>query len=105
MIRTWPVRGSKRATLPLASAAQTLPAPTATPVWEPPTGTERDTRLVWGSTSTRLPVSAPVTQTPPSPAARPVGVLPSGMVATTRPLPASILESVLSVTFATHTDP
>src|SRR5215472_9819403 len=99
MLCRWPVHGSKRATLPLASATQTPLAPTATPAGELPTETDRDTRLVRESTSARPPVPALATQTPPAPVARPVGGLPRGMVAMTWPLPGSILDSVLSVTF------
>ena len=100
-----PVRGSIRATVPLASAGPDAARADGHPGLGLPTGMARDTRLVRGFTSARSPVSAPVTQTPRSPAARPVGVLPRGMVATTRPLPGSILDSVLSVAFATQTDP
>ena len=57
-----------------------------------------------GSTSSSCPVSGLVTQIPRAPAARPAGVPPRGMVASTRPLPGSILDSVPSVTLATHTD-
>ena len=83
---TRPVAGSTRATVPPESATQTLPAPTATPPGEPPTGNARETRLVRGSTSSSRPVSALVTQIPRAPAASPAGALPRGMVATTRPL-------------------
>src|SRR5215471_17869808 len=103
--RTAPVTGSRRATEPPGRLAQTPPAPTATPAGEPSTGKARETRLVRGSTNSSCPLSGLVTQIPPSPAARPPGVLGRGMVTRGRPLAASILDSVLSVTLATHTDP
>ena len=102
---TRPVAGSTRATAPPESATQTLPAPTATPPGEPPTGKARETRLVRGLTSSSRPVSALVTQIPPLPAASPAGALPSGIMAATRPLACSIRDSVLSVSLATQTDP
>ena len=55
--------------------------------------------------SSKRPVPELVTQIPRPPAASPAGVLPSAMVARVRPLRESILDSVLSVTLATQTDP
>src|SRR5262252_7239051 len=102
---TWPVTGSKRATVPVESAIQTLPAPVVTAAGELPTGTTRDTLLVRGSTSMRRPGSVPATQIPRSLAARPAGAPPRAMVARTWPLRGSILDSALSVTLVTQTDP
>src|SRR5215472_6135478 len=102
--RVRPVTGSTRATAPPESLTQTLPAPTATPADEAPTGKERETRLLRGSTKSSCPLSGLATHIPPSPAASPAGVAPRGMVTITRPLPGSILDSVASVALATHTD-
>src|SRR6516165_7096088 len=105
IFRTRPVTGSTRATAPPRSPTQTPPAPTATPADETPAGKERETRLVDGSTSSSCPVSGLVTQIPRSPAASPAGVAPRRIVFSTSPVPGSILDSVLSVMLATHTDP
>jgi hypothetical protein len=98
------VTGFTRATAPPESLTQTLPAPTATQAGETPAGKAWETRLVCGSTSSSRPLSGLATQIPRSPAARPAGALPKEMVARTLPLPGSILDSVLSVMFATQTD-
>src|SRR5262249_52614014 len=105
-VRMRPVAGSRRTTLPLESAIQTEPAPTATPLGEAPTADGlRETWLVSGSTNNSRPVAALVTQMPPFPAASAEGVAPRGIVLMTLPAPGAILDSVLSVTFATQTDP
>src|SRR5262245_44978542 len=105
-VRMRPVAGTRRTTLPLESAIQTEPAPTATALGEAPTAIGlRETRLVRGLTNSNRPVWAHVTQMPPFPAASPDGVAPRGMVLTTLPLAGAILDSVLSVIFAVQTDP
>ena len=90
--------------MPPESATQTLPAPYATLPGELPMGKARETRPPCRSLSSKRPVPELVTQIPrPQPPAQPV--LPSAMVARVRPLRESILDSVLSVTLATQTDP
>ena len=105
IVRTLPVRGSKRETAPPASATQTLPPPTARPSGPWPIAIAWDGRSSPGSTPSSCPVSWLVTQTAPAPAATPVGAPPRGMVATTLPVAAPILDSESLVTLATQTDP
>src|ERR1700729_719072 len=100
-----PVRGSKRVTAPSASAAQMLPAPTATPSGPCPIAIACDGRAAPGSTRSSSPPSWLTTQTAPAPDAMPVGALPSGMTETTAPVAALILDSVSLVSLATQTDP
>jgi hypothetical protein len=104
MSRTRPVAGSTRATVRGWPTTQTLRAPTATPPGTMPTGQDRVIRLVRGSTSNRRPADV-ATQIPALSDASPEGTPASGMVAAGCPLPGSILVIVLSVTFATQTDP
>src|SRR5215469_14608633 len=105
IVPTWPVRGLTRARVPLPSATQTLPPPTASPSGLWPTLTASEIRLSAGSTRSSSPVSWLVTQTAPWPAAIEAGALPREMVDTTSPVAASILDSVSLVTLATHTEP
>src|ERR1700733_12065121 len=105
IVCTLPVRGSKRVTAPPVSAAQMLPAPTATPAGPCPIAIARDGRSSPGSTRSSSPVSWLTTQTAPAPTAMPVGALPRGMTDTTSPVAALILDRVSLVTLATQTDP
>ncbi len=105
IVRTFPVRGSKRETVPPVSATQTLPAPTATPSGLWPIANVWDGRSSPGSTRSRSPVSWLATQMAPTPTAMPAGELPRRMVATTSPVAAPILDSVSLVSLATQTDP
>src|SRR5215470_11794625 len=105
ILRTLPVRGSKPLSIPLASAAQTMPAPTARPSGLWPIVIAWETRLIAGLTRNSVPVCWLITQTAPAPTATPAGALPSEIVRTTAPVAALILDSVSLVTLATQTDP
>src|SRR5215469_15775712 len=104
IVRILPVRGSRRVSVPAASAIQIMPAPAARPSGFWPILIAWESRLLAGSTRSSVPVCWLSTQTAPAPTATPDGELLS-VIDVTAPVAASILDSVSLVTLATQTDP